>query len=329
MSHDPGARRRLGRTDVEVSVLGLGCAPLGNLFQAVTDDVAAATLAEAHDVGIRLFDTAPLYGSGLSENRVGAARRAGDVIATKVGRRLDAAVDPDPMFVDVPPSGPVFDFSSTGVEAALAESERRLGGPVDVCWVHDPDDHPTEARRDALPRLRALRDSGRIRAVGLGMNQTALPSRAAEAGEVDALLVAGRWNLLDQSALDDLLPAVERTGVGLVIGGVYASGLLADPDAAGATYAYAPAAPDIRERARAIAARCRAHGVDLAVAAMHLPLLHPAVTAVVVGARRPAEVRIAADALRTEVPGRLWTDLVDRRLLPTAVADLVDARARR
>lgn len=329
MSHDPGALRHLGPTDVVVSVLGLGCAPLGNLFEAVSDDVAAATLAEAHDAGVRFFDTAPLYGSGLSETRLGAGRRTGDTIATKVGRRLDPDVAADAIFVDVPASGPVFDFSPSGVDAVLADSERRLGGPVDVCWVHDPDDHPTAARRQALPRLRALRDAGRIGAVGLGMNQTGLPSDAAEAGEVDALLVAGRWNLLDQSALDRLLPVVARTGVGLVVGGVFASGLLADPDADRATYGYAPASPDIRERARAIASRCRAHGVELPVAALHLPLLHPAVTSIVVGARRPEEIRAAADGLRTEVPRRLWLDLVDRRLLPTTVLDLLGAPARR
>lgn len=319
-AHTP---RDLGRTGITVTALGLGCAPLGNLFSPVTDTEAAATVEAAWAAGVRLYDTAPLYGSGLSERRLGAALagRDGAVVSSKVGRVLDPGLDPDPIFVDVPPLGPRFDLTAAGIRASLEATLERLGRDrLDICLVHDPDDHETEAATVALPALARLRDEGLVGAVGAGMNQAAMLTRFVEAGLVDVVLVAGQWSLLDDDAGAALLPACARRGVGVMVGGVFASGVLADPWRPGVTYRYAPAPPAVVTRAREIHRVCEAHGVPPVAAAVQFPFRHPAVTAVVVGARSPDEVTAAVDALAAPVPDGLWDDLTDRGLIP-AVPD--------
>jgi D-threo-aldose 1-dehydrogenase len=309
------ARVRLGSSAVEVTRLGFGAAPIGNLFTAVGDADAAATVDAAWSAGIRFFDTAPLYGHGLSERRLGTALRAHSrdelVVATKVGRLLvpDSGPPPEDGFVATPPLRPVFDFSHDATLRSLDASLERLGtGRVDVLHVHDPDHHADDALRGAFPALRRLRDQGVVRAIGAGMNQSALLARFVREAEIDCVLLAGRYTLLDQSALAGLLPLCAERGVSVIAGGVFNSGLLADPSPR-ATYDYHPAPPALVERARRLAEICARHGVDLKAAALRFPLAHPAVACVLTGARSAAEVEQNARLFATPIPLALWDDL--------------------
>lgn len=312
---DPAARVPLGRTALSVTRLGLGCAPLGNMYEALSDDAAAATVDGAWDAGLRWFDTAPLYGHGLSEQRLGAAlrRRPRDelVLASKVGWRLAPGPDPDSIFVDAPPLRPTHDYSAAAIERGLADSLDRLGlERIDVLHVHDPDDCEAEALSGAFPLLARWRAAGRIGAVGAGMNQSAMLARFVERDLVDCVLLAGRYSLLDQSALRDLLPLAARRCVAVIAGGVFNSGLLADPQP-GARYDYAPAPPALVERARRLAALCARHDVPLRAAALQFPSFHPAVASVLVGARSPAEIADNARLFALDIPPALWRTLRD------------------
>lgn len=310
---DPSERVRLGSTALSVTRLGLGCAPLGNMFTAFGEAQARATVDAAWEMGLRWFDSAPLYGHGLSETRLGAALRTRPrqeaVVATKVGRLLVPGRDPDSIFADTPPLRPRFDFSYDGALRSLDESLTRLGlDRVDVLHVHDPDAHEQEAIDGAFRALRRLRDEGVVGAVGAGMNQSAMLTRFVERGLVDCVLLAGRYSLLDQSAADDLLPAAERAGVAVIAAGVFNSGILAEP-APGATYDYVPAAPALLARARELRQVCERHGVPLPAAALQFPTFHPAVTTVLMGARSPDEVRENAALFAHPIPSELWTAL--------------------
>lgn len=299
-SSDWRTPRRLGRRGPEVTGLGLGCAPLGNLFRAVDDEAAVATVGAAWDAGVRLFDVAPLYGHGLAERRLGEALlgRSRDefVVSTKVGRLLrSSGGEPAPtIFRDTPHVQPVFDFSRDGVLRSLDESLDRLAlDRIDVVLVHDPDDHESEALEGAFPALIELRDQGVVSAVGAGMNQVAMLDRFVQSVDLDCVLLAGRYTLLDRSGADSLLPRCLDHEVGVLLGGVFNSGVLADPDGT-ATFDYVDAAPEIIERARSLRTACEEHGVSLPAAAVRFALDHPAVTSVVIGARSPAE--FVADA---------------------------------
>jgi D-threo-aldose 1-dehydrogenase len=318
---DPLERVALGRTELTVTRVGLGTAPLGGLFQDVADDEARATIDRAWEVGLRLFDTAPLYGHGRSERRLGAAlaRRSRDdfVLATKVGRLLRAGAPADDSQLSggterwkgLPPENPVFDFSYGGVLRSVEESLVRLGlDRVDVVHIHDPDDHYDEALDGAYRALDRLRSEGVIGAVGAGMNQVELPLRFAREADFDCFLLAGRYTLLDQSALGELLPLCLERGIAVILGGVYNSGILADPRP-GATYDYSVAPPRLLERARAVEAVCARHGVPLKAAAIQFPVAHPAVTSLLVGARSVAELEENLELLRADIPGALWDDL--------------------
>jgi D-threo-aldose 1-dehydrogenase len=296
-----------------VITLGLGCAPIGNLYEPVTDDEAIAAVHAAFDAGIRLFDTAPLYGHGLSEIRLGRALaglpRDEITVSTKVGRLLVPGDDGDTIFRDVPPVRPMFDFSADGVRRSLDASLERLGlDRVDIVHVHDPDDHAEEALAGAFPALRQWRDEGIIAKVGAGMNQAAMLARFVREADVDCVLVAGRYTLLDRSAADDLLPLCEDTGVEVIAAGVFNSGLLADPRP-GAHYDYAPASPDLVARARRLQEICERYDVALTAAAIQFPAAHRAVSAVLVGARSADQVLAnVADAVRP-IPAALWAEL--------------------
>jgi D-threo-aldose 1-dehydrogenase len=317
----------LGRSGLRVSALGLGTAPLGNLYSAVTDVDADATVAAARAAGLTYLDTAPHYGLGLAERRLARVLpglpRERFVLSTKVGRLLrppepGRAADPAG-FVAVPPGRRVWDFSREGVLASLEESLERLGlDRVDVVFVHDPDDHEREAREQAFPALAELREQGVVGAIGAGMNQAEMLGRFVRGLDLDVVLVAGRYSLLDQRALVELLPACQERGVAVVIGGVFNSGLLADPRP-GATFDYRPAPPELVARAGEIAAVCARHGVPLRSAALAFPFGHPAVTSVLVGARSAAEVADAAAMHATPVPAELWAELVAEGLLPAHV----------
>jgi D-threo-aldose 1-dehydrogenase len=315
----PLAGRRLGKSQVHVTELAFGGAPIGNLFTAVDDDAAAATVEAAWAGGIRTFDTAPHYGLGLSERRLGDALayrpRAEYVISTKVGRLLTPAngppePDPEGFAVDTC-SRRVFDFSADGVRRSLECSLARLGlDRVDIALIHDPDDHGEQALREAYPALEALRAQGCVRAIGVGMNQVSMLTRFVTDTDIDVVLVAGRYTLLDQSAADGLLPAALERGVGVMVGGVFNSGLLAAP-AAGATYDYKMAADGLIAKAQDLAALCASFGVPLRAAAARFPLRHPAVASVLVGARSAAEITDAISLRAADIPAEFWTALAE------------------
>ncbi|MFI9560580.1 aldo/keto reductase [Nonomuraea endophytica] len=292
--------------------IGLGGAPLGNLFTAVTDEQARATVDAAWEAGVRLFDTAPHYGLGLSERRLGAALagRDGYVLSTKVGRRLvpaDPAKD-DEGFDVVAAERRVWDFSRDGVRRSLDESLVRLGlDHVDVALIHDPDAHEGQALAEAYPALAELRAQGVVKAIGLGMNQWQVPARFVRDTDIDVVMLAGRYTLLDRSGLP-LLEACAAKGVRVLAAGVFNSGMLAT-DEPGGTFDYQPAAAPLLERARRLAAVCRRHGVTLPQAAMAFPARHPAVATVVLGARSADEVRRNAALWAEPVPEELWAEL--------------------
>jgi D-threo-aldose 1-dehydrogenase len=313
----------LGRRGVEVTRIGLGTAPLGNLFQPVDDEEAIATIAAAWDAGIRLFDTAPLYGHGLSEQRLGRAlaRRPRDefVLSTKVGRLLEPGAGEETTFVDLPDVHPEFDYSAAATRRSLEESLERLGlDRVDVVLVHDPDDHEDDARTGALPELIRMRDEGMASAIGTGMNQAEMPARFLADLDLDCFLLAGRYTLLEQRARGVLLDTCAERDVDVMIGGVFNSGLLVDPHRADVTYEYWPAAPQFVERAQQIEAVCRRFDVSLATAALQFPLAHPAVVAVLTGARSPEEIRENASLVARPIPSELWSALALEGLLDRA-----------
>ncbi|MFJ9949389.1 aldo/keto reductase [Kitasatospora sp. NPDC091207] len=320
--------RPLGRTPVQVTELAFGAAGIGNLFTPVTDAQAAQAVAAAWESGVRYFDTAPHYGLGLSERRLGDALRALPrdeyTLSTKVGRLLEPAPagggdDLANGFAVPARHRRRWDFSARGVRRSIEDSLRRLGlDRIDIAYLHDPDDHVDQALAEAYPELERLRAEGVLGAIGVGMNQADPLARFIRETDLDAVLLAGRYSLLDQRGLADLLPLAHRRGVGVVIGGVFNSGLLADPRP-GATFDYTAAPADLLARAAELKAVCELHGVPLRAAALRFPFGHPAVTSVLVGTRDADEVRDAAAMLHHPVPAALWADLKERGLLPADV----------
>jgi D-threo-aldose 1-dehydrogenase len=293
-----------------------GAAPIAGLFTPVSEEAAAGTLAAAWAAGIRAFDTAPHYGVGVSEQRLGSfldgQRRDEFTVCTKVGRLLVPAtgdVQGDEGFYDIPPVTRVRDYSGDGVRRSLEESLGRLGlDRVDIVLIHDPDDFMEQAAGEAYPALASLRDQGVVRAIGAGMNSASALAWLAERCDLDCVLVAGRYTLLDQSAAEVLFPVCQRRGVAVLAAGVFNSGILAGPDDGG-TYDYAPAPPAVAARARRMRDACARHGVPLPAAALQFTLRHPAVTAAVVGARSPEEITADVSYLSTPIPDALWAEL--------------------
>ena len=317
MKAAPLAKHRLGHSQQSVTELSLGGSAIGNLFTEVNDQAATAAIDAAWDGGIRTFDTAPHYGLGLSERRLGDALRHRPrqeyVISTKVGRLLQPAQPPygdDTAGFAVPAAQVrVFDFSADGVRRSLEASLRRLGlDRIDVALIHDPDDHGEQALREAYPALERLRAEGSVRAIGVGMNQAEMLTRFVADTDVDVVLIAGRFSLLDQSAADTLLPAALERGVAVIVGGVFNSGLLAAP-ATGARFDYQVAPAALLTRARELEAVCAGFGVPLRAAAARFPLRHPAVASVLIGARTAAEVTDAIRLRDTYIPAALWDAL--------------------
>jgi len=307
-------RRRLGRSPVEVTELSLGGAPLGNLFGEVSEEAARSAVDAAWGGGIRAFDTAPHYGLGLSERRLGAALRdrprAQYAVSTKVGRVLEPVAPPyrtdTAGFAVRADHRRVFDFTADGVNRSLSDSLTRLGlDYVDIVLIHDPDSHGEQALREAYPALETLRAEGCVRAIGVGMNQAAMLSQFVRATDIDVVLVAGRFTLLDQSAAADLLPAALEKGVAVLAGGVFNSGLLAAP-VVGASYDYAAASAELIGRARELESICARYGIPLRAAAARFPLCHPAVTSVLIGARSAAEVNDALKLADMQIPAQVW-----------------------
>ncbi|MCF3106514.1 aldo/keto reductase [Streptomyces roseoverticillatus] len=320
-----GERVPLGRSRAWTTRLAFGAAGIGNLFTAVSDEDAAEAVGAAWEAGIRSFDTAPHYGLGLSERRLGAALRGRPrgrfTVSTKVGRLLEPVhAAPAGELADefaVPATHRrVWDFSADGVRRSLDASLERLGlDHVDIVHLHDPDGHEDDALRHAYPALERLRAEGVVKAIGIGMNQSAMPARFVRDTDVDVVLLAGRYTLLDQSALSDLLPAASRRGVAVVAAGVFNSGLLAAP-VPGATYDYAAAPPGLLARALRLQETCERHGVPLRAAAARFPLGHPAVAGTLIGLRNAREVADAVHQSHRPIPGALWQDLLAEGLLP-------------
>jgi D-threo-aldose 1-dehydrogenase len=336
MSFDPAARRRLGRTALEVTALGFGAAPIGGFRATMPDRDAAATLDEAWAQGVRLFDTSPFYGYGRSELRVGAALRDRPredfVLSTKVGRIMHP-LRPG----EAPPAGmrqgglpgfvPRFDYTYDGVMRSLEQSHLRLGlARLDVVLVHDVDVRSAGSNALFEERFRTVMDSGYralaelrragvIGAIGCGLNETEATLRFLRAGDFDCMLLAGRYTLLEQGALVELLPECTARGASIILGGPFNSGILAGPVHEGAWYDYAPAPPALLERARRIEAVCARHDVALAAAALQFPLAHAAVASTIPGALAPQEVAQNAAHLRRRIPSDLWAELSHEGLL--------------
>lgn len=320
-------RTRALRTGLELTELGLGLAQFGNLYRETTDAEAAGAVESAWASGIRYFDTAPHYGLGLSERRAGALLgerpRAEFVLSTKVGRRLipqpDGAGRQDDEGFAVPATfRRQWDFSRDGVLRSIEESLARTGlDHIDIAYLHDPDDFRDQATTEALPALAELREQGVIGAIGAGMNQSAMLAHFIRHADVDVVMLAGRYTLLDHEAATELLPLALERGVGVVVAGVYNSGLLAqERPAADGKYNYDTAPPEIVQRARRIAEICAGHGVTLPEAAIAYPLRHPAVVSVVVGSRTAAQTESNVDRYLATVPDALWEELRAEALLP-------------
>jgi D-threo-aldose 1-dehydrogenase len=313
---------------LQLGPLGLGAANLGNLYQAMTDEQAVDLLDAAWDGGVRYFDTAPHYGLGLSERRLGAflatKPRAEYVLSTKVGRLLRPSPDTADRLDDahdfaVPASSKrVWDFSRDGIRRSLEESLERLGlDRVDVVYLHDPEENDLDASlATGVPAVTELRDEGLVTAVGVGSKSTAALLTGARTGGLDLLMVAGRLTLLEQPALDEVVPECAARGMGIVAAAVFNSGLLAGSNpVAGARYEYADAPPETLARAVALADVCREFGVDLPTAALQFPLRDPVVASVVVGAASADQIRQNVARMREPVPAELWTRLVADGLL--------------
>lgn len=298
----------LGKSDIQVSDFGFGSAPIGGLYEEIHQPRAIETIHYALEQGITLIDTAPHYGNGVSEELLGEALsgvpRDSFVLSTKVGRVVDAKERTQ-----------YFDYSRDGVMRSLEGSLERLRlDRVDILHIHDPDNHQAAALDEAYPVLDDLRSQGVIRAIGAGMNQWQALERFARNADFDCFLLAGRYTLLEQTSLEFLEMCREK-GIGILLGGVLNSGILATGPVTGARYNYQPAPPEIMEHARKIQAVCRRYDVPLATTALQFARANPCVTTLVVGAVSPQEIEMNLAALETPIPGELWQELRDEGLI--------------
>jgi D-threo-aldose 1-dehydrogenase len=326
--------RQLGR-GLALTELGLGAAQFGNLYRPTTDEESTAAVRVAWDGGIRYFDTAPHYGLGLSEKRLGNALREYPrdeyVVSTKVGRLLEPSPEDigklDSEGFAVPAAyRRRWDFSRDGILRSVESSLERLGlDRVDILYLHDPDEFWEQASTSGVDTLIELRDQGVVGAVGAGMNQSAMLAEFVRRCDIDVVMLAGRYTLLDQGALDGLIPAASERGVAIVAAGVYNSGILSSPVVVrDAKYDYGSASAEIIDRATQIAAVCQAFGVDLPEAAIRFPLLRPEVASVVVGARTDAQVLSNLARYRAAIPAALWTHLARVGLVPLTTSNPKD-----
>jgi D-threo-aldose 1-dehydrogenase len=310
---NPLEKARVGRTNILVSRLGLGTAALPGLYNAVEHDDAIGAIRQTLERGLNFIDTAPMYGHGKSEELLGEALsgipRQSYVLSTKVGRLLspeDPAKMADSQWRNISPNRWYFDFSRDAILRSHEESLKRMKVDyVDILLIHDPDDHWEDAIRLAYPTIHKLREEGTVKAIGAGMNQWQMLKRFAEEGDFDCFLLAGRYTLLDRSAEPEFLPACERKGTSILIGGPYNSGILAG----GTTFNYVPAPPELLSRVAQMREECFRYGVDLKAAALQFPFRHSSVATVIPGARTAHELDENIQLLETEIPAELWKSL--------------------
>ncbi len=327
--------QRIENGGLTFTELGFGAAPLGNLYRAIGDDEAQDILEKAWDGGVRYYDTAPLYGLGLSETRLNRFLRGKNrddyVLSTKVGRLMQACAPQDRSgfgkWFDVPARQEVYDYSYDGVMRSLEFSFERLGiDRVDILWAHDLciSTHGSQAASDArvdelmdsgYGAMISLRDQGVVTAIGGGVNEWEVCQTLAERGDFDLFLLPGRYTLLEQESLDSFLPLCESRGIGIVIGGPYNSGILASGPKPGAFYNYEPAPPPILEKVGKIEAVCQSHGVSLIDAAFQFPLMNPNVVSVIPGGQSSPQMESNLRAAEARVPPALWADLKEQGLM--------------
>ncbi|MEX0368193.1 MAG: aldo/keto reductase [Ruegeria sp.] len=327
---------RTGNGGLTFTELGFGTAPLGNLYRAISDDDARATLEAAWDAGVRYFDTAPLYGLGLSETRLNPFLRDKPrdeyVLSTKVGRLIQHCAPEHRSGVgkwfEVPQRREQYDYTYDGIMRSFEHSFSRLGvDRVDILYVHDLCifSHGSKEASDmrieeffggrGYDAMISLRDQGLITAIGGGINEWEVCQTLAERGDFDLFLLAGRYTLLEQTALDSFLPLCAARGIGIVSGGPYNSGILATGARQGAWYNYNPAPQDVLDRVAAIERVCEAHDVRLVDAAFQFPLLHPAHVTVIPGGQGVSEMESNAAAAHADIPAALWADLKSEGLM--------------
>jgi D-threo-aldose 1-dehydrogenase len=320
---NPLEKKRLGKTALEVTSLGLGCTSLAGMYEDISEDQAVEVVYRSLELGLNLFDTAPFYGSGKSEERLGRALAGNPrnrfVLATKVGRTLIPTEGENygkKIFINPLPFKPVFDFSYDGVMKSFEASLARLKvDRIDIVHIHDPDNYYQEAIESAYPALEKLRSEGAIQAISVGMKHWEMLARFAHEGNFDCFLLAGQYNLIDQSAIHELFSLCLKKSIGIILGGTYGSGILATGAKPGAKYDYVDAPPEILEKVSCIEAVCAYHNVSLKAAASQFSLSHPAVTAIIPGAGDPAFVEENFNLLQQEIPADFWIELKNKGLL--------------
>ncbi len=333
--------QQVGQQGLEVTQFGLGGTGFGNMYDKMEEQTAMDTAAAAYEAGIRYFDTAPLYGYGLSEERLGAGLARFDrdevVISTKVGYTLVPLAGKRPhedIFIDVPALDTVFDYSPEAILSSLEESMKRLQTErIDIVLIHDPDEgitlfepgsdpysksHFAEVMEQTYPTLDELRGQGVIRALGLGMNQWEMLADFARAGDFDCFLLAGRYTLLEQEPLHEFLPLCQERDIRIIVGGPYNSGILATGAIEGARYNYGPTSAAILERTRRIEQVCARHQVSLQAAALQFPFGHPAVASIIPGASSGAEIQANIGFFEEEIPAAFWEELKGLELIDPA-----------
>lgn len=323
---NPFELRRISDTDITVTCFGFGGASMGNMYTVAHDDEALEAIRSAYDAKVRYFDTAPMYGFGKSEKLYGSVLkdqpRDSFVLSSKVGR-LIVAGKPTPeseetCFVEIDDAYPVFDYSRDGVLRSLEESRKRLGfDKIDIVYIHDPDvnDCFKQALEEAFPTLAELKSQGIIGAIGAGMNQAEMLCDFAKNADFDCFLLAGRYTLLDQIALKELLPLCQQKNISIIIGGAYNSGILATGAVEGAHYNYAPAPPEIMEKTRKIESVCARFNIPMKAAALQFPFGHPTVVSNIPGVKTRARFEENLSLFTHPIPAEFWTALKEEKLL--------------
>jgi len=311
-------RARVGATKLEISRVGLGGGAIGHMYESVPDDIAIATVRKAIEVGFNHVDTAPLYGNGESERRVGAALRSikpdAFTISTKVGRVLTPRRGPAP-WKGAPKVDAVFDFSAKGILKSFRDSLKRLRlKSVDILLIHDCDDHVPQALRESYPAISKLKEDGETQAIGAGLNSYETALKLARSARFDCFLLAGRYTLLEQGALEEFIPFCKDNKIGIIIGAPFNSGILAS-DLGRPKYNYEDAPAGVVKKARKIKKVCDRYSIPLKAAALQFIVANPAVTSMIPGSRSPDEVKENAQMLKVKIPGGVWDELKSEKLL--------------